>query len=482
MAPPNFLLVTFPAQGHINPSLRFAERLIRIGSRVTFATALSARRRMPDSQSPPPEGLSFATFSDGHDDGVIETGLNLELYMEEVNRRGSETLRELILGNRARGTDFTHVFFTTLIPWAAEVARSLGLRSTLVWIQPATVFDIYYYYFHGYEEPIRSIADSATTGDGGSREILLPGMLPMTSGYIPSFFASKNQHGFSLPLMKRHFEILDCEQSGTVKPKVLVNTFEELEPQAVKAIEELDIIPVGPFIPSAFLSGQETAHTSLGGDLFQKAKDLDYNSWLSKQHTASVIYISFGSFSLFSRPQKQEMAKALIAVGRPFLWVIRKKMGEEEMDDEKTSYDEELSKLGIIVPWCNQVEVLSNPSVGCFVTHCGWNSTSESLVCGVPMVAFPQWSDQQTNSKLVEEVWRTGVLVEKANGEGVVEAEEIERFLQMVLGDGEKGRELRGNAKKLGELAKKAAKDGGSSDNNLRQFIDGLVKETISSE
>nr|WMB96356.1 UGT75AB1 [Miconia microphysca] len=482
MAPPNFLLVTFPGQGHINPSLRFAERLIRIGCHVTFTTALSARRRMSDSKSPPPEGLSFATFSDGYDEGIKEAELDLDVYMKEITRRGPETLRELILEKRDRGTNFTHIFFTILMPWAADVAQSLGLRSTLVWIQPATVFDIYYYHFNGYDQLIRSSADAAAADNGDSREIRLPGMLPMTSSYFPSFLASGNQYHFSLPVIKRHFEILNSEKTGTMKPKVLVNTFEELEAEAVKAIDELNVIPVGPFIPLAFLDEQHPTDTSLGGDLFQKSRDLDYIDWLNKQQAASVIYISFGSLSLFSRPQKEEMAKALIAMGRPFLWVIRKRMGEEEEEDDKLSYEEELSKLGMIVPWCSQVEVLSNPSVGCFVTHCGWNSTSESLVCGVPMVGFPQWSDQQTNAKLVEEVWRTGVQVGKGNGEGVVEAGEIERCLEVVLGDGEKGRELRGNAKKWGELAKKAAKDGGSSDNNLRRFVDGLVKGTASSE
>ena len=67
----------------------------------------------------------------------------------------------------------------------------------------------------------------------------------------------------------------------------------------------------------------------------------------------------------------------------------------------------------------SQVEVLSHGSLGCFVTHCGWNSTMESLGSGVPMVAFPQWTDQGTNAKMVQDVWKTGVRVDdKVNGDG----------------------------------------------------------------
>lgn len=67
-----------------------------------------------------------------------------------------------------------------------------------------------------------------------------------------------------------------------------------------------------------------------------------------------------------------------------------------------------MENFGKVVSWCTQMEVLSSPSLGCFVTHCGWNSTLESVVCGVPMVAFPQMSEQRTNVKLVEDVWKVG--------------------------------------------------------------------------
>ncbi|CAK9133720.1 unnamed protein product [Ilex paraguariensis] len=100
----------------------------------------------------------------------------------------------------------------------------------------------------------------------------------------------------------------------------------------------------------------------------------------------------------------------------------------------------------MIVPWCSQLEVLSHPSLGCFVTHCGWNSTLESLVTGVPVVAFPHWSDQTTNARMIEDVWKTGVRV-KPNGEGTVEDNKLKQCIEMVMGGGERGKEMRNPTK-----------------------------------
>ncbi|PPD80491.1 hypothetical protein GOBAR_DD22594 [Gossypium barbadense] len=129
----------------------------------------------------------------------------------------------------------------------------------------------------------------------------------------------------------------------------------------------------------------------------------------------------------------------------------------------------------MVVPWCSQVEVLSHPSLGCFVTHCGWNSTLESLVTGVPVVAFPQWTDQGTSAKLIEDVWGTGVRV-SGNEEGIVERDEIVRCLDLVMGDDEKGMEVKKNVEKWKGLAREVAMKGGSMDMNLKAFVDDVAQ------
>ncbi|KAI6693929.1 hypothetical protein NL676_021639 [Syzygium grande] len=67
MAPPHFLLVVYLSRGSINPTLQLAERLTRAGSCITFFTTMSAQRHMIDPVRL--EGVTFATFSDGYDDG-----------------------------------------------------------------------------------------------------------------------------------------------------------------------------------------------------------------------------------------------------------------------------------------------------------------------------------------------------------------------------------------------------------------------------
>ena len=55
-----------------------------------------------------------------------------------------------------------------------------------------------------------------------------------------------------------------------------------------------------------------------------------------------------------------------------------------------------------IFPRVNQLEVLAKADV--FLTHCGMNSVSESLLCGVPMVLFPQHSEEEAVAGRAEEL------------------------------------------------------------------------------
>ncbi|KAI4365457.1 hypothetical protein MLD38_021442 [Melastoma candidum] len=464
--PPSFLVVSFPSQGHINPSLQFAKRLHRHGYSVSFLSATYAVHRITNFVP----GISLLSYSDGYDDTGFMFNGNYESYMIESAERGSRALREMILARSDKGEGFACIFYTTVVPWVGHVTRSLGVRSVLLWAQPATVFDVYYYFFSGRKDEIMNV------GRGQSKEMLLPGLPPLTSQDVPSFFTPGEKHTFGLKIMESHLENIMLEEN----PVVAVNTFDELEPDPLRAIEGVKLVAVGPLLPSAFTGGGDPSDKSFGGDLFESSRD--YVCWLNTKEHGTVIYAAFGSLSTLSIPQMREVAKGLLGSGRPFLWVVRLEgKGVEGGGEGSVSFmeDMELEGKGMIVPWCSQLEVLSHPSVGCFLTHCGWNSTIEGLTCGVPMVAFPQWSDQQTNTKLVVDVWKVGVRLQMKEP-GTVDADNIKDCLETILGDGEKREVIRRNAKKWKSLTREATQEGGSSDKNLWNLLQELITSPIS--
>ncbi|KAL5702760.1 hypothetical protein ACHQM5_027933 [Ranunculus cassubicifolius] len=448
----HFLLVTFPAQGHINPAIQFAKRLLRIGAHVTFVTSIFAQRRMIKDSDSSLIGLNFAPFSDGYDDGFNPDD-GIDHLFSQVKRHGSVAISCLVESFAKEGRPITCLIYTLLLPWAAELARHVQLPSALLWIQPATVFDIYYYYFSGYKEVILDNINDP------SYSVQLPGLPLLKAGDLPSFFLPSNLYTFGISLFQEHFELLSQE----VEPgRIFVNTFDELEPEALKAVDKFNLIGIGPLVPEEFLEGKSE-------DLVDYSHD--YMQWLASKDVSSVVYISFGSFAVLSDKQMEELARGLVDRKMPFLWVIRSgEIEPQQVEDKRYRKILEEEHDGKVVPWCSQVEVLSHPSIGCFMTHCGWNSTLETLVMGVPVVAFPQWSDQGTNAKLIEDVWKIGVRVKQNEEDNIVKGEEIVRCLEEVMA-GERGEELRRNAKKWKALTMEAVKEGGSSETNLRAFV-----------
>ncbi|KAJ0251173.1 UDP-glycosyltransferase 75D1 [Hirschfeldia incana] len=457
---PHFLFVTFPAQGHINPSLELAKRLAGTitGVRVTFAAPISAYNRRMFSKDNVPETLIFATYSDGHDDGFKSSTSSDKArqdtagrYMSEMKRRGSETLTELIEENRRQNRPFTCVVYTILLTWVAELTREFHIPSALLWVQPVTVFSIFYHYFNGYADAISEMAKSDPSGS-----IKLPALPQFHLRDLPTFIVPENTYSFLLPAFQEQIESLKQEEN----PKILVNSFEELEQEAFSAVlDDFKIFPIGPLLTLR-------TDSEIGAD---------YVQWLNTKNDSSVLYISFGTIAVLSKKQLAELCKALIHCGRPFLWVITDKLTtskiEENEEESIRSFREELDERGMVVSWCDQFSVLKHKSIGCFVTHCGWNSSLESLVAGVPVVAFPQWTDQMTNAKLLEECWRTGVRVmeKKEDGEVVVQSGEIQRCIEEVMD--EKAGEFRRNAARWRNIAAEAVKEGGSSFKHLKAFV-----------
>ncbi|KAK9062509.1 hypothetical protein SSX86_019696 [Deinandra increscens subsp. villosa] len=195
------LIVAYPKQGSINPSLRFANRLLNLGVDVTFSTSLSVLRRFDKNTTC--NGLTLAPFSDGHDDGQQPT-TTMEQFISDFATNGVPAVDKIIAATAATAQPFDHLVYTTISPWAAKVADANGLESTLLWCQPAIVLGVYYYYFNGYEALISCNSNNPTF------PINLPGLPSLTITDLPSFFLSSSpkEHEIGLQIMKDHIDAL----------------------------------------------------------------------------------------------------------------------------------------------------------------------------------------------------------------------------------------------------------------------------------
>nr|UHH90512.1 UDP-glycosyltransferase [Nicotiana benthamiana] len=460
----HFLVISLPAQGHINPTLQMAKNLARAGARATFVTTVYGLKQM--NNLPTQERLFYSSFSDGYDDEWISNTDHTD-YMNNLKHEGSKNLKNLVRKFSDEGHPVTFLVYTILLPWVAVVARDLHVPSAFLVIQCGTAFAIYHHLFNSINGICGSVGYITVTP---SFPIEFPELPLFSCNDIPTIVLPNEPHSsVMIPIMREHIQNLENDPNSCV----LINTFDALEEKSMRIVDKLRIFSVGPLVPSAFSDGNDPKDKSFGCELFEN-REKNYLQWLDSKPEDSVIYVSFGSIAVLKKEQKEEILHGLLESERPFLWVMRKGKEEvEEGNNYKNEYDDILlDEKGLIIPWCAQMEVLFHKSIGCFVTHCGWNSTLESMVAGVPIVGCPQFSDQTTNAKMVEDVWGTGV---RANAvEGVVGREELKRCLEILMGNGEKGEEIERNVKKWSDLAVEAVKVGGSSHDNLKRFLEGL--------
>ncbi|XP_051199870.2 UDP-glycosyltransferase 75C1 [Lolium perenne] len=453
---PHFLVLTYPLQGHIAPALRLARRLLAAApdALVTFSTTEAAHRRMFPADAPDGADdarLELLPFSDGTETGYVPSSDHaaFNAYVAGFHVAGARSVGELVDALAARGRPVTRVVYTMLLPWAADVARERGVPSALYWIQPAAVLAVYYHYFHGHAGVV------ADHRHDPSFLVRLPGLPPLAVRDLPSFITdSTDPSDFFHSIYTTTRDLFDVLDRETPKATVIVNTCKELETGTLGAlVGAYEVLPIGPVLPAGDEAG-----------LF-KLDDAKYIEWLDARPVSSVVYVSFGSLARMAKEQLDELLRGLEESGRPYLWVVRK--------DNKAELAEAEARIknGMVVEWCDQVRVLSHAAVGCFVTHCGWNSAMEAVACGVPMVCVPQMSDQRMNAWLVECEWRIGARAE-VGSDGVLRAAEVRRRVEEVMhGD------ARGAAADWKRAVVEALVKGGSSDHNLRAFMECITSD-----
>ena len=124
--------------------------------------------------------------------------------------------------------------------------------------------------------------------------------------------------------------------------------------------------------------------------------------------------------------------------------------------------------------WAPQIEILSHKATGGFLTHCGWNSALESIVHGMPMIAWPLYAEQHMNAKVMTEALCLALRA-KTDENGMARKEVIEKVVKELM-EGYEGKKISQRMSELKVAANKALVNGGSSMESLSKFAQQLKK------
>ncbi|KAL6629045.1 hypothetical protein ACP70R_028810 [Stipagrostis hirtigluma subsp. patula] len=457
---PHLVMICFPGQGHVNPMLRLAKRIAAKGLLVTFSSTCDVGDKLVASAGVSaggdgvPVGRGRVRFEFLDDDFH---GSELDDLMRHLETAGPPKFAELLARQADAGRPVACTVVNPFMPWAVDVAAGAGVPSAVLWVQSCAVFSLYYHHVHGLVEFPRE--------DDLDARFTLPGLPAMSVADVPSFLLPSNPFKLLADAIIQQFRTIDRAEW------VFVNSFTELERDVVAALPGVTpppprLIPVGPLIE---LEGADGGG-AVRGDLIKAAHECV--GWLDAQAPRSVVYASVGSVVVLSAEEVAEMAHGLAATGRPFLWVVR----PDTRPLLPEGFLDGAGDRGMVVPWSPQERVLAHPSTACFLTHCGWNSTLETVAAGVPVVAFPQWGDQCTDAKFLVDELKMGVrLRAPLNRDSVREAVDA-----AVAGPDADA--MLANARRWSAAARGAVAPGGSSDVHVQAFVDEVSRRACGGE
>ncbi|KAG6522858.1 UDP-glycosyltransferase 83A1-like [Zingiber officinale] len=132
-------------------------------------------------------------------------------------------------------------------------------------------------------------------------------------------------------------------------------------------------------------------------------------------------------------------------------------------------FKDRVGNRGMMVAWAPQQKVLAHPFVGCFVSHCGWNSTMEGVRNGKLFLCWPYFANQFLNQSYICDHWKVGLSL-TPDESGIVKREQLKSKVEALLGDAE----MSARASSLKEKAQSNTDQGGTSFHSLKRFIDTI--------
>ncbi|XP_054777921.1 probable UDP-glucosyl transferase 73B6 [Prosopis cineraria] len=471
--PLHIFLFPFLAQGHLIPTIDMAKLFAARGVKATIlSTPLNAPLISKSLPSFNPlihiQTIHFpfakVGFPQGFENMNSIPSPDLMLKFFEATTLLQEPL-ELVLQHSLPDCLVADMFF----PWATHSAAKFGI--------PAIVFHGTGLFALCASECLR-LNRPYDHVSSDSEPFVIPNFpceITMTRSQVPDFLKFNEDNVVSRLLIA-------SKESELTSYGVLVNSFYELEEDYAdhyRTVLGRKSWHIGPLS----LCNTKTEDKAV-------PQEHECFKWLDTKKPSSVVYVCFGSVTNFPESLLREIAIGLEASGQQFIWVVRKPKKDEQQQEEEwvpKGFEKRLEGKGLIIRgWAPQVKILEHEAVGAFVTHCGWNSTLESVCAGVPMVTWPVYAEQFYNEKLVSEVLKIGVPVgvtkwARVMGDDSIKWEAIEKAVNRGM-QGEEAEEMRNRAEALALKARKAVEKGGTSYSDLNNLIQDLNERRRSLE
>ncbi|CAK9190443.1 unnamed protein product [Sphagnum troendelagicum] len=483
--PPHVILVSTPLPGHSIPFLQAAKRLVDEGVTITYVSTDDHISQLLKSSSAASRelrsrGVRFVKLRDGlkHLSGSdfftyvhsLEGARNMIHLLEEVvvellqssdhlkESGDASSVAEAALQQRSKPCCLLYDMFST---WSQEVADNHKLAKHLLFVSGAMTLCAQ----RLCEEGILPVAPQ-------NRDVLItdiPGIPPFPARDLPSF--------------SNFLRTFSAYCQSTI---ILINTFQSLEWRVLNALpwflQTQTILEIGPLLLETNVQqdDEESEHHALN-----KATDEEQDMsilWLNMQPPSSVLYIAFGTYSTLSAAQILELAQGLEASNQSFLWVLC--TPDQPSDSSSCSrhasrsvlppgFKERTKGHGLCVSgWVPQKRILQHPATGGFLSHCGWNSTMESICEGIPLLAWPLKGEQHMNCRFLVDTAKLAMEMKKGT-DGFVSKQEVERNIRALMEEVE-GESIESNMKEMRSHARQAVAEGGTSKQNLEVYINYL--------
>ncbi|XP_047325982.1 uncharacterized protein LOC124929622, partial [Impatiens glandulifera] len=471
--PPHVLIFPLPAQGHVNSMLKLSELICLAGIHVTFFVSdhdhdlLLLHSDVHRRLSRFPGTFQFHTYPDGLPHDSLRSG---QVFASHIFSSLRFTIKQFFL-------DYLHNSSTQSPPPATCIIADGAISSCVLDVGEQRSIPIIYFRTIGascfwcyYRFP-QLIQSNELPFQGTDLDLPIQNVTTM-EGIL---------RRRDLPNMCRTCDLNDLAiqsiMTETLSSRrahgIIFNTFEDLEGPVLDEIRTQipNVYTIGPIhahLKTRLAENEEEETSSISATNSLWKEDRSFMGWLDSQSDKSVIYASFGSLTILTKEQLLEFWYGLVNSGRPFLWVVRPDSVTDDQDGQiPTELEDGTRDRGRIVGWVPQVEVLSHPAIGVFLTHSGWNSTLESIEIGVPMICWPFFYDQYLNSRLVGGLWKLGL-----DMKDICDRVVVKTMIDEVM-DVRRDEFVR-RSKRMAELTRKAITSGGSSYSNFDRLIDDI--------